>query len=50
MLDAPVCWDNEDDPIPEGPLKEILARIDRALHKKYRRYKLEIGTREENEE
>jgi len=50
VLDEPVCWDNEDDPIPGERLKEILSRIERALRKKHRKYGIEIGkTGDKNE-
>ncbi|MGA2851619.1 MAG: hypothetical protein ABSE46_21660 [Terracidiphilus sp.] len=49
VLDAPVCWDNEDAPIPEARLMGILARIETALQKKYRKHAIEIGTGENNE-
>ena len=45
-LESPVRWDNEDDPIPEQQLNGILSRLDRALRKKCRRYKIDIAGKE----
>jgi hypothetical protein len=45
-LESPVCWDNENDPIPEQDLQKIISCIDHGLHRKYKRYKIKIGGRE----
>jgi hypothetical protein len=42
-LDSPVCWDNEDDPISDEDLRGILSRIESALRKRYKRFKIEIN-------
>jgi hypothetical protein len=42
-LISPVCWDYENDPIPEERLRDIIPRIEQALSRKYRRYKVELS-------
>jgi type I site-specific restriction endonuclease len=41
-FDSPLCWDNESAPIPEEVLQRILSRIERALAKKRKGFKIEI--------
>jgi hypothetical protein len=41
-FDSPVCWDNESAPIPGEVLERILSRIERALARKHKRFKIEI--------
>lgn len=42
QIDRPVCWDNQSTPIPDEHLRTILSRINDALEKKYRRFKVEF--------
>lgn len=41
-FDAPVCWDNQTNPIAVHELEQILLRVTSALRKKYKRFKIEF--------
>ena len=42
QIDAPVRWDNESIPITDEQLRVILSRINYALEKKYKRFRIEF--------
>ena len=46
QFNSPVCWDNENEPIPPDEFQRILAQMEKALKKRFKRYKIEINNRE----